>query len=177
MCKSDALIDENFEIVRFSDLPDPHKRAVIWYMARDGDAWEPLIPMSCKEAAYMSAKVIRAYDRLYGDEVIGIGSVSTEKLVASVVTDDVAGEEFTSHQAIIDLEILQHPIQPPEERYPVIFNDSENQTIQDGWTRFATYVYHRYEQIPALFFVKEHHHGLLAERKAVAALIETGPRA
>lgn len=168
MRKSDVLINASFEIVRFTDLPIPHKKALIWYLAVNGSRWEDLLPpkvVADWQAEAISHPVLRKYEREYGDEVFGFGMIKTDDLIASVATDTHG--EFPSREVIEAKRIKQHPRQPARSRFPVVLGASPagdaEATLADGWTRFATYVTYKYPEIPAVFFVEPYHHELLAK--------------
>jgi hypothetical protein len=71
--------------------------------------------------------------------------------------------------------ILQHPQQKLNERYPVIFSDwpsddEDAATLTDGWTRFVTSVNYGYDLIPAVFSPAPHHYELLSKLRDEAAV-------
>lgn len=174
LIKSDALINADFAIEPFRSLSDTHRRAIVWYMAFDGDAWSDVLEFAddFEEASDLTNEFLEEVDELYGDEEFGYGIVTTADLLASVRTDktfiEIGEEEFFRH-------VVQHPEQSLDQRYPVIFSDwadkgaPEATTLTDGWTRMATYVNHGYDLIPAVFIPSEHHHELLARLKSEAS--------
>jgi hypothetical protein len=164
MFKSDQLITADFEISAFKDLPLPFKKAIAWYMVVDGDAWEEVRDFAdadFEEAAEMRAEFISEVDRLYGDVRFVHGTQSPENIMNVVLTDPVFAEDKT----ILDGR-RQHEVQPFNERFPVIMADDNiedpaAQTIQDGWTRLATYLTHQYDAIPIVLYEADHHAELL----------------
>lgn len=164
MFKADQLITADFEISAFRDLPVPFKKALAWYMIVDGDAWQDVLDnvnIDFEEASDMPASFIEEVDELYGDKRFVHGWESTDAIKILALTDPT----FVDDQDMLD-GTMQHAFQPLNERFPVVMaddlaNDPSAQTIQDGWTRFATYITHGYDVTPIVFAEAAHHADLL----------------
>lgn len=168
--KSDKLINAEFVIEPFRILPDPHRRAIVWYMAYDGDAWSDVLEFDqgFEEASEMTNEFLEHANDLFGGVEFGHGIVTTSDLVSLIRTDktyiEIGEDKFFRN-------IIQHPEQGLKQRYPVIFSDWSDEdenatTLTDGWTRMITYVNRGYDLIPAVFIPEEHHYQLLAELKS-----------
>ncbi len=152
-----ALFDQGFEIVRYRDLSRPYQLAIAWYMAIDGEAWNDLIPFEEHTIPEYSTDVdawrnlmLRLLDEAmpkflesYGDVEFGVGLWSTENLLRSIVDDsDVDGTTFKEFRDSYKKPIrgLASSYYEEEKRWPSILSGFSDETFQDGWNRFHTYV-------------------------------------
>jgi hypothetical protein len=172
--KSDALVNADFIIEPFRVLPETHRRAIAWYMAYDGDVWGDAVDFAdgFEDASQLDAAFFERVDEMFGDTEFGYGTVATGNIVGLVRTDKPVVE---MGEANFYGNILQHPQQKLNERYPVILSDwpsddEDAATLTDGWTRFVTYVNYGYDLIPAVFSPSPHHYELLSKLRDEAAV-------
>lgn len=174
----DALHGGAYEIVAFRDLPMPYKMAMAWYMAVDGEAWGEFLDYRKLHRAMPDQAVDQAgwhafwkdvlveamplFDAHHGDEQFGVALVPTEAVLASIVDDEVLEDED------LTLEDLRerygsganhegYPEHGPVDRWPVILSSTDDETLQDGWHRFGSYVKSGHEDIPAIFYPQARH--------------------
>lgn len=157
------LVGSNFTVCPYEKLPVPHQLAIAWYMAIDGDAWEPQgLPddMTVEGAGFRQAfeAGLPGYVRAYGKTMFGIASLRVEALKDDVMrTHDIA-EEFSTfddyHRWYVGGGV---PCHPEMDRWPVILSSYGDETLQDGWHRFHSYVRDGVTEIPAVFYPGPEH--------------------
>lgn len=183
------LFDNDFEILKFRDLPAPYQMAMAWYMAIDGEAWcdvldgVDVVPYenSFSNPVYHETwkknleQKMPEFVNLYGDVEFGIGQWPTADLVRSIAQDEPFISEQSEDETIAEY-AKDHPLgssmhgyykseYPEEGRYPVILSSFDDETLEDGWKRFSLYTRSGYESTPVIFYPEDWHYDLLRERE------------
>lgn len=174
--RMDTLIEENYALVQFKDLPEPYQRSMVFYMAVDGEAWtEPFEDVdgprfdAGKDGAdwhaYWNARVAERMPQfisIYGDEYFGIAEIPTERLLTHMVHSlelqgdkrQTAAEFRADMNSVMDAPFHDHA---KVDRWPVILSDIFEETMQDGFHRLGNYVRHEAPTIPAIFYPSDRH--------------------
>lgn len=157
------LIGTRYAIRPYAKLPVPYQLAIAWYMAIDGCAWAPQgLPdgLTTDDAGFREAfeAGLPDYVQSYGDIPFGIVSLSAEALKEDVMlTQDIA-ESFTTfddyHRWYVGGGVPRHP---EKDRWPVILSSYGDESLQDGWHRFHSYVRDGVTEIPAVFYPGPEH--------------------
>ncbi len=160
MTRMDRLIGQQFRIRPFRELPIPYQLAMTYYMAIDGEAWN----LTCDYTeARLDKEVLRRelinVRKRYGDTLFGTALISTKRLVQAVFQDEYLGQAYPDWKAYQagftrNCSIPRHP---RTQRWPVILSSFEDETLQDGWHRFNSYVRDGHKRIPAIFYPKRRH--------------------
>ena len=150
-CRMDDLIGDAFKVLAFHDLPISHQRAIAHYLSVDCDAWQ------CFYAQEQA--LLHAYVREYGEELFGVIDLPAQRLVDSVMADP---ELETSHSGWEDYADWycaagDVPAYGPDNRWPVILSQDNDETLRDGWHRFHSYMRSGFSDIPAVFFPEKRH--------------------
>lgn len=183
------LFDNDFEILKFRDLPAPYQMAMAWYMAIDGEAWcdvldgidvvpyensfsNPIYHETWKK--HLEQKMPEFVD-LYGDVEFGVGLWPTADIAKTIAADehiiadtpeDVTIASYAKGRPLGTSMQNYHKHEYPEEgRYPVILSSFDEETLQDGWKRFSLYARSGFEMTPVIFYPREWHYDLLRERE------------
>ena len=178
------LFEQEFEIIKFRDLPVQCRMAVVWHMAVDGDAWSDVIDHDVLPLPEGEPDDYTAWDRIYkkvieellpqfamkyGDIEYGFAIWDTNSLLKAIAGD----EGFQEYGIEGTRTHFQAPIQgyhtteyPDTDRWPVIMSDSDYETIRDGWHRFHIYVSNGHADIPVIFHPEEWHYELKAQNQA-----------
>lgn len=158
----DSVLAEGYSIHRFSDLALPFQKAIVWFMAVDGDAWDRVeLPSTGDAEAFKSAlwELLPQFVEHYGGIQFGKACLAKAALVESVMSD----EEIAHFHACWDdyhswyIRRCEIPNHPEAGRWPVILSSDPSETIRDGWHRFHSYMRDGAAEIPAVFFPKAHH--------------------
>jgi hypothetical protein len=186
-----AMIDAyDGQLVRYADLPHEAQLAMAQYMAIDGEAWQA--PEAVYEAfgkAFKYSHTSKKWREIqaaahqmfidslplmvqkYGSIEFGyIAALPMKVLIESVMKDadmkkDYAGLEGwkqyhdwymgtgTKHEA-------------PSDLWPVILSSFDDETLQDGWTRFHQYAERHLLTCPALFYPHRNRNSQQAKAEA-----------
>lgn len=167
----DELLGDDYELVRFRDLPEPHRMAMAWYMGVDGEAWLDVVGIDldlgrgregiARQKAMLRRK-LPAIDRRYGDVVFGVVDLRMEAMLEAMVDDRWAQEEGLDLEGVrarhaSESPQADYPEHGPNDRWPVILSNIDRDTLDDGWNRFAAYVRNGHDDVPALFYPAERH--------------------
>lgn len=186
--EKEHLFENDFEILKFKNLPRPAQLAISWYMAVDGEAWAdvwgdiefPHFSNSFGNPDYhskMRELLEGALPTLvdeYGDMEFGIGNWPTKDIVKSIAHDENIIVDQSVEQTIegyqpgrelgIALKGYYKSSYPQEDRWPVILSNFDDETLQDGWKRFSLYTHSGYTETPVVFYPEEWHYELLQKR-------------
>jgi hypothetical protein len=163
--------DNNGIIMPFRSLSIPAQLALIQYMSIDGEAWDTSAAMDNDIYEYQlqfrnhydSPKANKAWADIlrkhrlsfieeHGGEEFGYVTIPTASLIESVMQDaDFAAESFEQHHQWYMHHCLKHSAVDPE-AWPVILSSFGDETLQDGWSRFNSYVERRLALCPAIFY-------------------------
>lgn len=164
--RTDRLIGESYEIMRFADLPVPHQMALVWWMAFDGEGWEPFFDASLRNARHDRNRVravlmeaLPKYVAEYGDEKFGVVLLPSEKVKDALMEDEWArsNPEFSNWAEYEARSSVPMVVHSDEDRWPVILSSTDEETLQDGWHRLDFYLRSGHADIPAVFYPGEHH--------------------
>ena len=150
------------KIYKFRDLPREAQLALVQYMAVDGEAWElaPGLEDACGEKGKgwhkILARFLPFYVKGYGKVEFGyIASIPVKVLIASILEDADAGDwKAKGWQALQDW-YMGHGVKhtaPSRKPWPVILSSFDDETLEDGWTRFHQYAEKGLEACPALWY-------------------------
>jgi hypothetical protein len=168
----DRLFGDDYELVAFRDLPEPHRMAMAWYMAINGEAWVDVLPYNSHSDEEGPAWVLHwkktladlmpVFDERYGDTVFGIATVGTEEMLHSIVDDFHAKDQGLDLEGVRETHMKgsrhsDYPDHGPEDRWPVVLSSDDDETLQDGWHRFGSYVRGRHADIPTIFYPERRH--------------------
>lgn len=173
MTRTDELLGGDYEIVAFRDLPQEHRLAMAWYMAVDGEAWADVFEdlpedADCPDigedrdgwAAFWLAALrerMPRIDDMHGDVEFGMATVPMDRMVAAIEADpDMAQEGVTSYRDTV-MSRDGSVAHGTAARWPVILSTSDDETLQDGWHRMASYVRSGCSDVPCLFYPEERH--------------------
>jgi hypothetical protein len=156
--RMDSLIGNSYSIVKFADLPKPYQKAMIWFMAIDGCAWDGIDISELYEDDVKLAfpELIPQYVELYGDTLFGIVNLSATDLKSSVMLDEELSGEHASWKEY-HAWYGGGTKHPELDRWPVILSSEDFETLRDGWHRFHGYIRDGAVEIPALFYPLDHH--------------------
>jgi hypothetical protein len=173
------------EVRKYEDLPQEAQLALAHYMAIDGEAWElaPGLEKAIeKHAAYFRGKkrgikATRAWNNTlagflpfyveqYGNLDFGyISALPVVALIAAVMKDaemelDWHGVEGWKKYHAWYMEKSRGVAgpkhrAPADDPWPVILSSFDDETLQDGWTRFHQYAENGRETCPAVWFPRQ----------------------
>lgn len=151
---------EQSKIYKFKDLPTTAQDALIHYMSVDGAAWavadkwpdwiwgegKPSKPEQRKQVLNDIEKFKPRFIKEYGEYQFGYSIVNWKDLLNAVNGDEVLvneGRKFEyGHAGTKEYDIPT---------WPVILSEFEDETLQDGWHRFALYCKLELD-IPVVFY-------------------------
>lgn len=160
MSRMDLLLEKRYTIQQFKDLPISHQKAIVWFMAVDGDAWDgvDISFLSENELKHELINLMPKYIKVYGEKLFGSISLDVDSLKKSIMNDIDISDSFKSweeyHSSYIAFDV---PKYSHKERWPVILSDDDSETLHDGWHRFHSYVRDNASYVPVVFFPKEQH--------------------
>ena len=164
MSRMDTLLGSDYSIVPFRDLPRPYQLAVGHYMAIDGEAWAEALPKNAfwPSREQQRAGLGRALPRiveLFGDIPFGVARLPSEKLRTAIMQTIEMSQSFATWEAYHAWYIKggDIPAHGKTNRWPVILSDFEDEFIQDGWHRLHCYLKRADDDIPAVFYPRDHH--------------------
>jgi len=143
------------KVIYFKYLPKPHKLAIAWYMAIDGEAWT--LPFDCWDADQVMIKKlfvrnIYKFDELYGNKKFGVINVPVEVCKEEVMKhlqgDFKTFEDY--HNWYVGYGREKHT---RRNAWPCILSDVKDEFLQDGWHRFHRYIDLKMEKIPCICYI------------------------
>lgn len=163
---ADSLLSQTgYKIKRFSDLPESHMMAIVWYMACDGGAWDVLgdiedAPMGdCLEAARLAREALPLYVEQYGDVEFGVATAPSGLFKDAMMADPEIADEFSSWDGYAAWYAKHRdvPNHSAENRWPAILSDHDDEIIQDGSHRIHSYLAAGHVDVPLIFYPEERH--------------------
>jgi hypothetical protein len=161
------LLKYDGQQVAFRDLPPSHRKAIIWYMAADGEAWPSLggladnIKVSpgrhnaTPATKAITTEVLEAYTLEYGNELFIIGDMPLDVLKDINWFSTEIKQKFKTfdryHQWYLSVNVGWMPKHARTDRWPCIMGDND-ELFQDGWHRFHCYVAQKAQVIPCIAF-------------------------
>jgi hypothetical protein len=161
----DKLVGQTgYEIKKFGDLDVPSQKAIIWYMAIDGEAWDLLGEVGRQEFGDYDglhravAKEIPKYVAKYGNKKFGVASIPADVMKAAWLENMVAIGAYGSWEAYQKATASRAlPQHPPTDRWPSILGSEHDEVLQDGWKRCASYMEAGHTDIPVVFYPERRH--------------------
>ena len=127
-------------ILKFKALPVDAQKAIVHYMAVDGEAWEANEPLSF-------------YVRKYGGVSFGYVLLPMQVLVRQIQgnMDDFTWRNFDEyHKWYLGGGGVPHH----KSAWPVLLADERGEVLQDGWHRFHDYYRRGLKTVPAVAYVR-----------------------
>lgn len=163
---ADALLQQTgYEIRRFSDLPESHMLAVVWYMACDGGAWDVLgdiedaLGGDVSEVARLAQEALPLYIEQYGDIEFGMATAPAEIFKCAMMCSPDLAENFGNWDEYAawyadNRSVPHHSI---ANRWPAILSDFDDEILQDGNHRCHSYLAAGHDDVPLIFYPEDHH--------------------
>jgi hypothetical protein len=145
------------KVIYFKYLPMPHKLAIAWYMAIDGDAWR--LPFDSYWADTDTNKLKRLFiknvykfDEQYGNKKFGVINIPVE-VCKEEVMKHLQGDFKTFND--YHTWYVSHSREKHTRRnaWPCILSDFKGEFFQDGWHRFHRYIDLKMENIPCICYI------------------------
>ena len=159
--------------VAYKDLPRTHQMAMAWYMAIDGEAWEPYgidmnkqpTTMSSnknkdKWEVYLKKQTIRhlsSYIKEYGRCKFGAVEIPTEVMASEIMKAiETSIGKFKSIREYQEWyrKNCSIPSYSSKNRWPCILSD-DDEVLQDGWHRLHSYIQAGHKTIPCVYYLKK----------------------
>ena len=158
---TDMIREHGGKILKFRNLPQEAQLALVHYMAIDGSAWK--VAPGLDEETYRErgwAKVLSRflpfYVKKYGKAEFGyIASIPINTLIDSVLNDADAGDwKNKGWQSLHEWYMKAGPKHKAlaKKPWPVILSSFDDETLEDGWTRFHQYAEKGLKACPALWY-------------------------
>jgi len=161
------LIETNYNIVKFKNLPKEYQLALIWYMAIDNDEWSdesfriPEVDFTEEPSAFKErlALTIPAFVDKYGEFDFGVSLINTERLKKVVLENESINDDYSNWDDYHDWYVAEEGfvLHSHKHRWPIILADDNEEVIKDGWHRFHNYVHNGDIDIPAVFLPNTEH--------------------
>lgn len=172
MSRVKNLIEKNGgRKVLFRDLPKSHQIALIHYMSVDGATWavtdwsldqwkwgegcpDPIHQSELRLESFRDIE--KNYDLFvdhYGHIQFGVVDIPTKELIQSISEDKYFPEEQLEYYKKSDVVGFAAGWEYDRPTFPVILSPFEDETLQDGWTRFGRYCELGEETVPCLYYL------------------------
>ncbi len=154
-----AVMKNNGETKPFSQHSKPTQKAIIQWMAIDGEAWFELIPKELHELyknGWNDAEwnfVIDAINKTQGSKSYTFAEVPTQLLTDCIANEhEEISEDYDSWKEYHEYYLNggDIPNHSSENRWPCIFRGGE-ELIVDGWHRLHCYVRDNHQTIPLVY--------------------------
>lgn len=158
-------------IVKYRDLPQEAQLALAQYMAVDGEAWEVAPGLDEAMRAYWPKRDVKSWESVlrkflpfyidqYGGFDFGyIDAVPVKALIESAMTDRELQQDWQGWQEYHRWYMREaggpkHNA-PGKKPWPVVLSSFDDETLEDGWTRFHQYAERGLKTCPAVWFPRQ----------------------
>jgi hypothetical protein len=168
-CWNRHLAKKYGKVMPFSQLPLGAKRAMIWYMAVDGEAWK-MPPLTKKLQEHQGVlfgkddpsplihkfilKNMDFFDKHYGKVKFGLAMVPRSEIEAALMKSFKALK--SGHDTLKEWLNEREGEGIPRHKttdFPTIFSSYKDDGLfQDGWHRVSAYLKQKKEIIPCLYY-------------------------